>query len=333
MKKGVIISSLCLVGILVLGGVFYSHTIKDPFETNEDFVIEVQQGDNLYSVISRLKDEGKLKNVIIPKIYIKSLENKPDIKPGEYKINKNSSLKEFLSVLEDATLDQSKVQITIPEGYDITQIASLLQEKGIIEKEIFLESFKNYTVPTYIKADNKVKYSMEGFLFPDTYTFKKGSSGEEIIKIMNDRFNEEIEGITNDKKLSDEELYKIVTMASIVEREASNPEERDVVASVFYNRINKNMKFQSCATVQYALGEHKEKLYEKDLTVESPYNTYLVDGMPIGPISNPGRESLKAAINPKSTNYLYFVSNNDGTHFFTDDYNEFLKVKEKTQGF
>lgn len=93
------------------------------------------------------------------------------------------------------------------------------------------------------------------------------------------------------------------------------------------------MKFQSCATVQYALGEHKEKLYEKDLTVESPYNTYLVDGMPIGPISNPGRESLKAAINPKSTNYLYFVSNNDGTHFFTDDYNEFLKVKEKTQGF
>ncbi|MBU5225647.1 endolytic transglycosylase MltG [Clostridium senegalense] len=333
MKKGVIISSLCLVGILVLGGVFYSHTIKDPFKTNEDFVIEVQQGDNLYSVISRLKDEGKLKNVIIPKIYIKSLENKPDIKPGEYKINKNSSLKEFLSVLEDATLDQSKVQITIPEGYDITQIASLLQEKGIIEKEIFLESFKNYTVPTYIKADNKVKYSMEGFLFPDTYTFKKGSSGEEIIKIMNDRFNEEIEGITNDKKLSDEELYKIVTMASIVEREASNPEERDVVASVFYNRINKNMKFQSCATVQYALGEHKEKLYEKDLTVESPYNTYLVDGMPIGPISNPGRESLKAAINPKSTNYLYFVSNNDGTHFFTDDYNEFLKVKEKTQGF
>ncbi|WP_010292896.1 endolytic transglycosylase MltG [Clostridium senegalense] len=333
MKKGVIISSLCLVGILVLGGVFYSHTIKDPFKTNEDFVIEVQQGDNLYNVISRLKDEGKLKNVIIPKIYIKSLENKPDIKPGEYKINKNSSLKEFLSVLEDATLDQSKVQITIPEGYDITQIASLLQEKGIIEKEIFLESFKNYTVPTYIKADNKVKYPMEGFLFPDTYTLKKGSSGEEIIKVMNDRFNEEIEEITNDKKLSDEELYKIVTMASIVEREASNPEERDVVASVFYNRINKNMKFQSCATVQYALGEHKEKLYEKDLTIESPYNTYLVDGMPIGPISNPGRESLKAAINPKSTNYLYFVSNNDGTHFFTDDYNEFLKVKEKTQGF
>lgn len=333
MKKGVIISSLCLVGILVLGGVFYSHTIKDPFKTNEDFIIEVQQGDNLYSVISKLKDEGKLKNVIIPKIYIKNLENKPDIKPGEYKINKNSSLQEFLSVLEDATLDQSKVQITIPEGHDITQIASILQEEGIIEKETFLESFKNYAVPTYIKADDKVKYSMEGFLFPDTYTFKKGSSGDEIIKIMNDRFNEVIKEITNDKKLSDNELYKIVTMASIVEREASNPEERDVVASVFYNRIDKNMKFQSCATVQYALGEHKEKLYEKDLIVESPYNTYLVDGMPIGPISNPGKESLKAAINPKSTNYLYFVSNNDGTHFFTDDYNEFLKVKEKTQGF
>ncbi len=93
------------------------------------------------------------------------------------------------------------------------------------------------------------------------------------------------------------------------------------------------MKFQSCATVLYALGKHKDKLYEKDLEVNSPYNTYLVKGLPVGPISSPGSEAIKAAINPAETNYLFFVSNNDGTHFFTDNYDEFLKVKEKTQGF
>ncbi|MGL4730477.1 MAG: endolytic transglycosylase MltG [Clostridium sp.] len=333
MKKGVVISTLCLLGIIVLGGVFYSFTIKDPFKTNEDFVVQVDEGDTLYSVISKLKSNDKLKSILVPKIYIRTMETTPEIKPGEYKIPKGSSLKEFFTTLEDTSLDQSKIQVTIPEGYNVEEIANVLEQKQIIDKTTFLKDVKNYKLPTYIKPNDKVKYSMEGFLFPDTYVFSKGSNGDEIIKTMNDRFYEVISEITKDNKLTDEQLNNIVTMASIVEKEASNPNERDIVASVFYNRMDKAMKFQSCATVLYSLGEHREKLYEKDLTVKSPYNTYLVDGMPVGPISNPGRASLEAALNPKSTNYLYFVSNNDGTHFFTDDYNEFLKVKEKTQGF
>ena len=122
-------------------------------------------------------------------------------------------------------------------------------------------------------------------------------------------------------------------MASIVEKEASDKKELDIVASVFYNRLKIDMPLQSCATVLYSLGKHKDILLDKDLEVKSPYNTYIVEGFPIGPICNPGKESIKAALSPATTNYLYFVSTNDGKHFFTDDYKKFLEIKKKTQGF
>ena len=158
-------------------------------------------------------------------------------------------------------------------------------------------------------------------------------SGNEIIKLMVDKFYSTINEINKEKPIDMKKLDNIIIMASIVEGEASDKNERDKVASVFYNRLKKDMKLQSCATVLYSLGKHKEKLYDKDLEVQSPYNTYKVTGLPVGPICNPGKESIKAALSPAKTNYLYFVSNNDGTHFFTDDYNEFLKVKAVTQGF
>lgn len=333
MKKGIIIATICLVGALLLGGIFYNSNAKHPFKAAEDFAIEIKEGDTLYSVIEKLKGEDKLKNPTLVKLYIKQKKLQPNIKPGSYNIAKDASVEGFIAMLEDSSLDKSNIKVTIPEGYDIEGIATTLEKADIISKDDFISAVKEYKLPSYIKSNSERKYELEGFLFPDTYSFKKGVSGEEIIKTMNGRFNEVIKDLTKEKPLNDEELYNIITMASIVERETSNPKERDIVASVFYNRIKEDMKFQSCATVLYALGKHKDKLYEKDLEVNSPYNTYLVEGLPVGPISSPGSEAIKAAINPAETNYLFFVSNNDGTHFFTDNYDEFLKVKEKTQGF
>lgn len=171
---------------------------------------------------------------------------------------------------------------------------------------------------------------MEGFLFPDTYAFKEGITPNEVIETMINQFNNKIDEVMAGRE---DNIYDIITMASIVEKEAAISEERPVIASVFYNRLNGGIKFQSCATVLYALGDHRDKLYENDLTIESPYNTYIVDGYPEGPICSPGLEAIKAALNPSDTNYIYFVSNNDGSHFFTDNYDEFLRVKEETQGF
>jgi UPF0755 protein len=156
--------------------------------------------------------------------------------------------------------------------------------------------------------------------------------GEKIISIMYNRFEEVVKDLKDQYEIQDEELDKIITLASIVEKEAEVNEERGKVASVFHNRIKKGIKMESCATVLYAMGKHKDKLYYKDLEIKSPYNTYKNMGLPPGPICSPGIESIKATINPEKTNYLYFVSNNDGTHFFTDNYAEFLKVKKITQG-
>ncbi|GAA0734578.1 endolytic transglycosylase MltG [Clostridium oceanicum] len=228
---------------------------------------------------------------------------------------------------------QSTVNVTIPEGYNIEEIASKLESLNIINKKEFLHSVDIYKAPSYIKKDNKRKHQLEGFLFPDTYKFMKGEKGEDIIKTMLNRFEEvrkEIED-KNKIKIENKDIDKIMTMASVVEKEARVDSERGKVASVFYNRLNKNIKLESCATVIYALGYHKDKLLYKDLKVDSLYNTYLQKGMPVGPISNPGRKSIEAAVKPDKTNYLYFVSKNDGTHFFTNDYNEFLKMKKKTQ--
>lgn len=333
MKKRISIAIICFIGALLLGGVFYSNNAKHPFKTAEDFTIEIKEGDTLYSIIEKLKVENKLKNSTLVKLYIKQKKLTPNIKPGSYNITKDASVEEFITMLEDYNSDKSNIKVTIPEGYDIDKIAATLDEAGVIGRDKFISAIKEYKLPSYIKTNNERKYDLEGFLFPDTYRFKKGISGEEIIKTMNGRFDEVVKDLTKEKPLNDEELYNIITMASIVERETSNPKERDIVASVFYNRIKEDMKFQSCATVLYALGKHKDKLYEKDLEVNSPYNTYLFKGLPVGPISSPGIEAIKAAINPAETNYLFFVSNNDGTHFFTDNYEEFLKVKGETQGF
>lgn len=200
----------------------------------------------------------------------------------------------------------------------------------MISKEEFLKAVKEYNAPSYIKKNSERKYQLEGFLFPDTYEFEKDISGEEIIERMLLRFEEvisEIEQATG-KKIDKNNLDDIVTMASIVEKEAERDDERGKVASVFYNRIEQHTKFQSCATVLYALGYHKAEVSNEDIKVNSPYNTYKVDGLPIGPIACPGKASLNAAINPEKTNYLFFISNDDGTHTFTDNDKEFMRLKE-----
>lgn len=166
-------------------------------------------------------------------------------------------------------------------------------------------------------------------MFPDTYQFKKGTSNHEIIDKMLSRFNEIYKSaVFLEMKNTNYSLDEIITISSIVEEEAKLDIERPIIAKVFYNRLQKNMKLESCATVQYALGTHKSVLYYKDLEVDSPYNTYKYIGLPQGPICNPGKNSIMAALNPADVNYIYFVSKGDGSHYFTNSYDEFLKYKK-----
>lgn len=337
MKKALFIVLFIL--LLGLGYVKFTYdgTVKKPLKIDGDITVNVSSGETFYSVLDRLNNSDSLKNMYLIKYYIKSNGLQCDIKPGDYKVSSDVSVEGLIKVLQSGE-DLDSIKVTIIEGMNIEAMAETFEKSGLISKAEFLKSCSEYELPNYIKKDKNRKYQLEGYLYPDTYEFEKESSGKYIIDTMNGRFNDIIESIEEKYNEKIEDIDKVVTIASIVEKETDSSEERSKVASVFYNRMNISMPLQSCATVIYALGNdfyNREQLivYNKDLEVDSPYNTYKVNGLPIGPISSPRKESIEAAFKPADTDYLYFVSNNDGTHFFTNDYNEFLNVKSETQGF
>lgn len=338
MKKKITLSFILVLIVTIMGFIIYSYSmkvIKHPFIGNaETFSIKVNNGDNLNGLIDILYSEAKIRNPYLIKWYIKKQKLNTNIKPGSYTITKDSSLENFIKTLNEGKYNENAVKVTIPEGYNIESIASLLQEKEIISKEDFIKSCKEYVLPSYIKIDSRRKYALEGYLFPDTYELVKGMKGKDIIDIMIKNFEKvlkDVEQKTN-KTIDNDEIDRLIIMASILEKEAETASERPIIASVFYNRLKLKMPMQSCATVEYALGIHKTVYTYKDLEVESPYNTYKVKELPVGPISNPGKDSIIAAVAPAQTNYLYFVSKFDGTktHYFSEDYNEFLRYKKQS---
>lgn len=337
-KKNFKIICIILIIVLVTGCGFYykAKNVKiHPLKASSGRVtVSVVYGDTLSSVVKKMGNNNLLQNAFITKYFINNIKFNSEVKPGNYTFSSPITLNRLVSDLNNGIFDEIPIKVTIPEGYSIEQIAVLLDSKGIINKAEFLKSCKDYMLPSYIKVEAKRKYALEGFLFPSTYEFLRDSQGKLVIDKMVKQFELELKEIEkkNNVVIKNEDIDKIVTMASIVEKEIETPAERGMAASVFYNRLKINMKLQSCATVLYAMGIHKDKLSDKDLQYNSPYNTYIASGLPVGPISNPGRDCLLAAIKPSNTNYLYFVSNNNGTHFFTNDFSKFSNVKKITQG-
>ncbi len=319
---------LLLVGIAYFVYVFQSVNSR-PFKSQVEIVVE--EGDTLNSVLNNLGNDGKLRNEFFTKLSTKVFKYDTNIKPGTYSFDENVSFGTFLAFLNKGVLGEY-VKVTIPEGYSIESISNVLGNSDLgFTKEEFLEAVKAYPLPDYVKKVDGRRYALEGFLFPDTYHFDKDSTPDTVIKIMIDRFEEVLGEIEKELniKVSKDEIDDIVNMASIVEREIIHDDERGKASSVFYNRIRSGMPLQSCATVIYALGKHKEVLYYSDLEVDSKYNTYKYSSLPIGPIASPGRASLKAAINPDDTNYLYFILNDETNyHYFFDNYKDFLRQKD-----
>jgi len=230
----------------------------------------------------------------------------------------------------------NSVKITIPEGYELRQIIDLCVENGIGTNEGFNSTILNTKFDYWFLEGLTISdVYLEGYLFPATYTVSKDSSEEAVLKQMLDKFNaiftEDMKAKASDLNMS---VHEIITLASIVEREAASDTERDVVASVFHNRLNSKTYpyLESCATVQYILKERKEILSNADTNIDSPYNTYKNPGLPIGPIASPGFESIKATLEPASTDYLFFVLGNDGKHVFSKTYNEHLAAISKIRG-
>lgn len=237
---------------------------------------------------------------------------------GEYEFTPGLHLLEIVRRLEQG---RGLVhEVTIPEGFAAQQIAQLLADSGLIDWERFMGLLRDHQT---LEQHRLGGASLEGYLFPDTYRLVKGMSEEAIIHRMVRRF-QEVFGPQEQARAKelDMSVPEVVTMASLIEREARVPQERPLVSAVFHNRLRRGMPLQSDPTVLYGLSRFSGRLTKANLQAPSPYNTYLYQGLPPGPIANPGRASILAALYPASSRYLYFVSKNDGTHAFSNTLRE-----------
>ena len=244
---------------------------------------------------------------------------------GRYRLHANT---EELLVLEALTREgPASARVTIPEGYRLTQIGRALEENAVCPAVEFEAACRDRSLLEPLGIPGR---SAEGYLFPDTYEFETGSAPADVIERMAGRFREVYGELSAgaDPPLDD---YETVVLASIIEREVIRRDELAIVAGIFVNRLGRGIPLQSCATVQYALPAYKEKLSVEDTRVDSPYNTYLHPGLPPGPISNPGREALRAALSPQRTDYLYFVADGDGSHTFSRTLREHEAAKRRIQ--
>lgn len=279
-----------------------------------------------------LKEKGLVRSARAFSLYARLRGVDGKLKAGRYTLTTSQSLPELVDRLVKGGTEVKVV--TIPEGYTVNQIADLLEREGLVSRQEFLVAAAAEDFPyPFIKNLPPGPNRLEGYLFPDTYYLECNQTPKEIIEVMLSRFAQKIKELDYNRKAEEAglTLHQAVTIASMVEREAKVDEERPIIAGVIFNRLKLGMPLQVDATVQYALGTHRAKLYYRDLGVNSPYNTYLFRGLPPGPIACPGEASLLAAVRPAPTDYLYYVARPDGTHAFARTLEEHNANKKKYQ--
>jgi len=332
---------------------------KEPEEPTQEVFFEVKAGESTSRIALRLDSLDIISHhrLFVISAKLKGLDR--SLQQGMYRLHTNMSEDSVLLMLSRGAI--ATVAVTIPEGLRLRDIASRLTKAGVVNQDTFLALCRDKKL---LLEFNIPFGSFEGLLFPDTYSFplgilpedvlrvgilpedvlrvgilpedvlrvgilpkdvlRVGILPEDVLRVMVRRFFEVAEPM-----LREVSLDTLIILASIVEREAYLEAERPVIASVFLNRLREGLPLESCATIEYALPRHKERLTYADLRIPSPYNTYINTGLPPGPICSPGKASLEAVANPKKTKYLYFVSKGDGSHYFSQTAAEHEQMKRK----
>ncbi|HHU76639.1 MAG TPA: endolytic transglycosylase MltG [Firmicutes bacterium] len=344
-RKTAHIISIALFALFAFSLFFFSFWRVKPCLTRQ---IQVPIGSSTARIASILQEEGLIQSALLFRLVSKYKGYDGHFQAGHYQLNNGMTLEEILQELQKGTVKREGIRFTIPEGFTVMQIATRLEEEGIADKETFAELCRVYgecdpeaNLPgqRISEIPSQVLFRLEGYLYPDTYEVFKDTTEEKIIELMLARFaeifNEECLRQADKMGLS---THQIVTIASLVEKEATLPEERALISAVFHNRLKTTAEplLQSCATIQYILGEAKPVLTNKDLAIDSPFNTYLYPNLPPGPIASPGWHALYAALYPADVDYLYFVSREDGSnrHYFSrtlQEHNAFKKIARQNR--
>lgn len=336
-SKGKII--LATLGVIlvaaaaVLGGAaYYVYRQMQPAAQEEAKRIVIPAGTGSSGIAGILAREGIIRKDWAFMAYLKVKDEGTRFQAGIYELRAGMTLDEIIDKLNRGeVVKEEMIRFTIPEGYTIAQIADKLSSEGYVDREAFLklaDSQEGWAFARIadIPKDGSFKHRLEGYLFPETYELKKGSTEQDILTRLTAEWNQKLqqlpEGWENQLEKAGLTFHQLLTVASLVEREVAVNEERALVAGVIYNRLKQKMPLQIDATVQYLFDKPKERLFEKDLQIESPYNTYLHPGLPPGPIASPGLSSLKAALWPEASPYLFYVTKKDGSgkHLFAETF-------------
>lgn len=344
-----IVAIISLVIILIVAGValtvyLYIQSSLKPVEPENKVTkkVEIPIGSTVSSIGSILEEQGMIKSKMIFKYYVK-LNNETGFQAGTYKLSPSMSLNQIITQLKTGkVIKEAKLKIAIPEGLQLTQIVNIISKQTKIDKK---EINKKLNDEKYIKGlmkkypnllsdkilEKDVLHPLEGYLFPATYSFyDEKPTIDQIINKMLIKTNSIIGKYKEDMQKKNLDIHKTLTMASLIEEEATAKADRRKISSIFYNRIDAGMPLQTDPTVLYSLKQHKSRVTYKDLEVVSPYNTYKVLGLPPSPIASAGESSIEAALKPEKTDYLYFLAaTKTGKVYYSKTLSEHNKLKEK----
>jgi UPF0755 protein len=327
----VILVIFILLGSGVTFGYQYIKSALQPLDpTNKEPIeVSIPIGSSSRKIAAILEENKVIKDDKVFRYFVK-FKNESGFMAGDYKLNQAMTFQEIIESLKSGKILQEAVfSLTIPEGKQLLEITKIVAEKtGYTQEELMTKlNDKTYIeelmakYPSLITEEvfqEGIRYPLEGYLFPATYSFyKEKPTIEEIVETMLDKTEDVLLAYHDGLVEKEMTIHQLLTFSSLIEEEATEKTHRESISSVFYNRLDANMPLQTDPTVLYALGEHKDRVLYKDLEIDSPYNTYVIQGLPIGPIANAGEMSIKAALSPEETDFLYFLATKEGDVLFS----------------
>ncbi len=342
MKRWIKQSLFGLLTSMIIGVLFVSYQLGIPTQSSGDSIlVDIPKGASSYTIGELLKKKGLIRSPHIFYYYSRITGASQDLRAGGFLIKPSQSLVQIISHLKSDNGRANLMRITIREGLSIWEIGDVLEAKGILYSKDFTD-FAHHEAKSYFKkefpflADIPVE-TIEGYLFPDTYYIAAQSSKETITRSMLTQFKRVMMPIWSQNKgelgspKQRFDFHRVLTVASMIQKEAGNNGEMPLISSVFYNRLQKRMPLGSDPTIVYAHGEiHKKRVYYKHLKIDSPYNTYKYSGFPPSSIASPGKAAFEASLAPSTTPYYFFVADKKtGGHIFTETYRQHLQVQSK----
>ncbi len=332
MKKILLLTGILFFLIICTGVGLYidlQRYAETPTRANhsDNVIVTVRQGQSLKSTAEMLAHHQIISNPFKLTVIARLKGQDKHLKAGEYVLSAAMTPGQILKIMVKGEVRLHK--LTVPEGYRILQIAEVVDQAGFGLKDAFIQAT---TDPVIAQKMGVHADTLEGYLFPDTYYFPKETTLEKIISTMVQRFRSVFKPEWEERAASfGFTVHEVVTLASIIEKETGAPFERPLISSVFHNRLRKKMRLESDPTVIYGIENFNGNLTRKHLKTRTPYNTYKIRGLPVGPIANPGRASLEAALFPEKTKYIYFVSKKNRTHYFSTNLKEHNRAVRKYQ--